>query len=101
MNFARSRPSRYRWYDLLLCSAPLLMVYNVTPWYHGWSYSTSLDHFTSMETSQRHFTIVSGAFLGNVFDQGHETTVGAKIDRAPSTKVVWSWLSGAGTSQEV
>ena len=27
--------------------------------------------------------------------------MGAKIDRAPSTKVVWSWLSGAGTSQEV
>ena len=65
MNFARSRQSRYRWYDLLLCSAPLLMVYNVTPRYHGWSNSTSLDHSTSMETSQRPFTIVSGAFLGN------------------------------------
>ena len=69
MNFARSRQSRYRWYDSLLCAAPLLMVYNVTPWYHGWSNSTSLDHSMSMETSQRHFTIVSGAFLGNVFDQ--------------------------------
>ena len=69
MNFARSRQSRYRWYDLLLCSAPLLVMYNVTPWYHGWSNSTSLDHYMSMETSQRHFTIVPGAFLGNVFDQ--------------------------------
>ena len=69
MNFARSRQLRYRLYDLLLCSAPLLMVYNVTPWYHGWSNSTSVDHSTSMETSQRHFTIVPGEFLGNVFDQ--------------------------------
>ena len=69
MNFARSRPSRYRWYDLLLSAAPLLMVYNVTPWYHGWSNSTSLDHCMSMETSQRRFMIVPGAFLGNVFDQ--------------------------------
>ena len=69
MNFARSRPSRYRWYDLLLCSAPLLMVYNLTPWYHGCSNSTRLDHFTSMETSQRPFTIVPGAFLGNIVDQ--------------------------------
>ena len=68
-NFARSRQSSYRWYDLLLCAAPLLMVYNVTPWYHRWSNSTSLDHFMSMETSQRHFTTVSRAFLGNVFDQ--------------------------------
>ena len=69
MNFARSRPSRYRWYDLLLCAAPLLMVYNVTPWYHGWSNSTSVDRSMSMKTSQRPFTIVPGAFLGNVFDQ--------------------------------
>ncbi len=69
MNFARSRQSRYRWYDLLLCGAPLLMVYNVTPWYHGCSNSPRLDHSMSMETSQRHFTIVPGAFLGNVFDQ--------------------------------
>ena len=68
-NFARSRQLRYRWYDLLLCSAPLLMVYNVTPWYHGCSNSTRLDHSMSMETSQRRFTIVPGAFLGNVFDQ--------------------------------
>ena len=63
MNFARSRQLRYRWYDLLLCSAPLLMVYNVTPRYRGCSNSTSLDHSMSMETSQRHFTIVSGAFF--------------------------------------
>ena len=69
MNFARSRPSRYRWYDLLLCCARLLMVYNVTPWYHGCSNSTSLDHYMSMETSQRPFTIVPGAFLRNAFDQ--------------------------------
>ena len=69
MNFARSRPSRYRWYNLLLCCARLLMVYNVTPWYHGWSNSTAVHHSMSMEISQRHFTIVSGAFLGNVFDQ--------------------------------
>ena len=69
MNFARSRQLRYRWYDLLLCSAPLLLVYNLTPWYHGWSNSTRLDHSTTMETSQRPFTIVPGAFLGNVFDQ--------------------------------
>ena len=65
----RSRQSRYRWYDVLLCCAPLLMVYNVTPWYHGWSNSTTVDHSMSMETSQRPFTIVPGAFLGNVFDQ--------------------------------
>ena len=69
MNFARSRQLRYRWYDLLLCSAPLLMVYNLTPRYHGCSNSTSLNRSMSMETSQRHFTIVPGAFLGNVFDQ--------------------------------
>ena len=69
MNFVRSRQWRHRWYDLLLCAALLLMVYNVTPWYHGWSNSTSVDLSMSMETSQRHFTIVSGAFLGNVFDQ--------------------------------
>ena len=68
-NFARSRQLSYRWYDSLLCAARLLMVYNVTPWYHGWSNSTSVDHSMSMETSQRHFTIVSGAFLGNVLDQ--------------------------------
>ena len=68
-NFARSRQSRYRWYDSLLCCARLLMVYNLIPWYHGCSNSTSLDHSMSMETSQRHFTIVPGAFLGNVFDQ--------------------------------
>jgi len=69
MNFARSRQLRYRWYDPLLCSAPLLVVYNLTPRYHGWSNSTSVDHSMSMETSQRPFMIVPGAFLGNVFDQ--------------------------------
>jgi hypothetical protein len=68
-NFARSRQSRYRWYDLLLCSARLLMVYNVTPWCHGCSNATAVDRSTSMETPQRPFTIVPGAFLGNVFDQ--------------------------------
>ena len=68
-NFARSRQLRYRWYDLLLRCARLLMVYNVTPRYHGWSNSTSVDQSTSMETSQRPFTIVPGAFLGNVLDQ--------------------------------
>ena len=67
-NFARSRQSRYRWYDLLLSSACLLMVYNVTPWCHGCSNATAVDHSTSMETPQRPFTIISGAFLGNVFD---------------------------------
>ena len=70
MNFARSRQSRYRWYNLVLCAACLLMVYNVTPQYHGCSNSTRLDRSMSMETSQRHLTIVSGAFLGNVVDQG-------------------------------
>ncbi len=65
----RSRQSRYRWYDLVLCSAPLLVVNNLTPRYHGWSNSTSVDHSMSMETSQRPFTIVPGAFLGKVFDQ--------------------------------
>ena len=69
MNFARSRQSRYRWYDMLLCAAPLLMVYNLAPWYHGWSNSTSVDRCMSMETSQRPFTIVPGAFLGNLSDQ--------------------------------
>ena len=69
MNFARSRQSSYRWYDPLLCAAPLLMVYNLTPRYHGCSNSTRLDHSTSMETSQRRFTIVPGAFLGYIFDQ--------------------------------
>ena len=67
MNFARSRQLSYRWYDLLLCSARLLMVYNVTPWYHGWYNSATVHHFMAMETSQRHFMNVSGAFLGNVF----------------------------------
>jgi hypothetical protein len=47
-NFARSRQLRYRWYELLLCAARLLMVYNVTPWYHGWSHSSTVDHSTSM-----------------------------------------------------
>ena len=69
MNFARSRRLRYRWSDLVLCSALLLMVYNLTPRYHGCSDSTSLDRYTSMKTSQRHFTIVPGAFLRNVLDQ--------------------------------
>ena len=59
-NFARSRQSSYRWYDLLLCCARLLVVYNLAPWYHGCSNSTSLDRSMSMETSQRHLTIVSG-----------------------------------------
>ena len=68
-NFARSRHLRYRWYDLVLCSVSLLVVYNVTPWYHGCSNSTSVEQSTSMETSQHHFTIVPGAFLRNVFDQ--------------------------------
>ena len=27
----------YRWCDSLLCAAPLLMVYNFTPFYHGCS----------------------------------------------------------------
>ena len=74
MNFARSRQLSYRWYDLLLCSAPLLMVYNVTPRYHGCSNSSTVHHSMSMETSQRHFTIVPGAFLGNVFDQDTRPT---------------------------
>ena len=38
-------------------------------WYHGCSNSTTVDRPMSMETSQRHFTIVPGAFLVNVFDQ--------------------------------
>ena len=51
----------------MLCAAPLLMVYNVTPWYHGCSNSTDVDRFMSMETSQRPFTIVPGAFFGKCF----------------------------------
>ena len=100
MNFARSRQSRYRWYDLLLCSAPLLMVYNVTPWYHGCSNSTSLDHSMSMETSQRHFTIVSGAFLGNVFDQDTRRPWERRSIVHRQQQVVLRWLSGGGTSQD-
>ena len=69
MKFSRSRQLRYRCCDLLLCSAPLLMVYNATPWYHTCSNSTTLDHYTSMETSQHHFMIVPRPFLGNVLDQ--------------------------------
>ena len=88
MNFARSRQLSYRWHDLLLCAAPLMMVYNVTPRYHGCSNSTSVDHSMSMETSQRPFTIVPGSIFGKCFGSGDETTVGAKIDRAPSTTVV-------------
>ena len=101
MNFARSRPSRYRWYDLLLCAAPLMMVYNLTPWYHGCSNSTSLDHSMSMETSQRHFTIVSGAFLGNVFDQDTRRPWERRSIGQHRQRLFLSWLSGAGTSQEV
>ena len=66
-NFARSRQLRYRWHNLLLRCARLLMVYNVTPWYHGWYNSATVQCSTSMETSQRHFMNVPGAFLGNVF----------------------------------
>ena len=66
LKFSRSRQSRYRCCDSLLCASPLLMVYNLTPRYHGCSDSTTVDHSTSMETSQRHFMIVPGAFLGNV-----------------------------------
>ena len=83
-NFARSRQLRYRWYDLLLCCARLLMVYNVTPRHHGCSNSTSLDQSTSMETSQHHFTIVPGAFLGNFSDQEMRPTwerKSARVDR--------------------
>ena len=82
--FSRSRQLRYRCCYSLLCSAPLLMVYNLTPRYHGCSNSSTLDHSTSMETSQRHFMIVPGAFLGNVFDQKTRPTwerKSARVDR--------------------
>ena len=101
MNFARSRQSRYRWYDLLLCSARLLMVYNLTPWYHGCSNSTSVDHSTSMETSQRHFTIVPGAFLGNVFDQDTRRPWERRSIGHHRQRLFLRWLTTAGTSQEV
>ena len=83
-NFARSRQLRYRWYDLLLCCARLLMVYNVTPRHHGCSNSTSVDQSMSMETSQHHFTIVLEAFLGNFSDQEMRPTwerKSARVDR--------------------
>ena len=79
MNFARSRQLSYRWCDLLLCAAPLMMVYNVTPRFHGCSNSTSVDHSMSMETSQRHFTIVSGSIFGKFFGSGNETNMGTKV----------------------
>ena len=82
--FSRSRQLRYRWCDSLLCSASLLMVYNLTPWYHGCSNSTTVDHSTSMETSQRHFIIVPGAFLGNVLTKVTRPTwerKSARVDR--------------------
>ena len=67
MNFARSRPSRYRWYDLLLCSAPLLMVYNLTPWYHGCSNSTAVDRSMSMETPPTSFYDRPGSIFVKCF----------------------------------
>ena len=67
MNFARSRPSRYRWYDLLLCSARLLMVYNVTPWYHGWSNSTTVDRSTTTKISPTSFYDRPGSIFGKCF----------------------------------
>jgi len=84
LKFSRSRQSRYRCCDSLLCASPLLMVYNLTPWYHGCSNSTTVDHFTSMETSQRHFMIVPGAFLGNVLNKESRPTwdqKSARVDR--------------------
>ena len=74
---------------------------NLTPRYHGCSNSTSVDHSMSMETPPTSFYDRPGSIFGKCFWSGDETTVGAKIDRAPSTTVVLSWLSGAGTSQEV
>ena len=69
MNFARSRHLSYRWYDSLLCSVPLVMVYNVTPWYHGWSNSTTVHHSNVHGDLPTSFYDRPGAFLGNVFDQ--------------------------------
>ena len=65
-------------------NVPLLMVYNLTPWYHGCSNSATVDHSTSMETSQRHFMIVPGAFLEKVLDQETRPTwerKSARVDR--------------------
>ena len=67
MNFARSRQSRYRWYDLLLCAALLLVVYNVTPWYHAWSNATAVHHSMSMETPPTSFYDCPGSIFGKCF----------------------------------
>ena len=77
MNFARSRQLSCRWYDLLLCCAPLLMVYNVTPWYHGCSNSTRLDHSTSMGNLPTSFYDRPGSIFEKCFGSEDETTVGA------------------------
>jgi len=67
MNFARSRQSSYRWYDPLLCAAPLLMSYNLTPRYHGCSNSTNVDHSMSMETPPTSFYDRLGSIFGKCF----------------------------------
>jgi len=61
---SRSRQLSYRWYDSLLCATSLLMMYNATPRYHGCSDSSTVDHFTSMETLSRHFLVAAGTFSG-------------------------------------
>ena len=101
-NFARSRPSRYRWYDLLLCSAPLLVMYNLTPWYHGCSNSTivwTIPHpwrppNVILRSSREHFWEMF--LIRTRDDRGNEDQIVQHRQR-----LFLSWLSGAGTSQEV
>ena len=68
-NSLDSRQLRYRCCDSLLCTAPLLMVYNVTPRYHGCSNCSTVDHSTSIRDLQRHFTIAKETFSRNIFAQ--------------------------------
>ena len=67
MNFARSRHLSYRWYDSLLCSVPLVMVYNVTPWYHGCFNFTTVDHSNVHGDLPTSFYDRPGSIFGKCF----------------------------------
>ena len=101
MKFSRSRQLRYRWYDSLLCFAPLLMVYNLTPWLLWVLRLHYCGPFHVHGDPPTSFYDRPGSIFGKCFRSGNETNVGTKVGARWSNVVVLRWLSGVGTSQEV